>query len=196
MKLKVTTLQESKIPGCTCIYAKDSFEYLQPIKKKNISESSRFQNHAYNLRQSGWVYMKQNCIKLGKSHYRRNSTSFLAETSFKRKNMVWTREATKLREWRHAFSEKHYIRILGKQSKTEMMQGYNRILCSWEGGKLLIGSLCLLAHPRVRNSTSALLQAFECLLSQKFNLYEWITYHFGLIKRNHIWGKQWLFHGK
>lgn len=145
MKLKVITLQENKIPGCTCIYAKDSFEYLQLIKKKTSLkvQGSRIMRTSSGQK-SGWVYMKQNCIKLGQSHYRRNSISFLAETSFKRKNMVWTREATTLREWRHAFSEKHCIRVLGKQSKTEMMQGYNRMFRSWEGGTLLIGSLCLL----------------------------------------------------
>lgn len=34
MKLKVITLQKCKLPGSIRIYAKDSFEYLQPIKKK------------------------------------------------------------------------------------------------------------------------------------------------------------------
>lgn len=34
MKLKVITLQKSRIPVCKYIYARDSFEYLQPIKKR------------------------------------------------------------------------------------------------------------------------------------------------------------------
>lgn len=51
--------------------------------------------------------------------------------------MVLTREATKLREGRQAFSEKCCIRISGKPSKTEMIRGYNRIHRLWGGGDII-----------------------------------------------------------
>lgn len=61
-----------------CIYTKDFWMYLEPIKKKSISRSSRLQNHA----QTVWLNLYEaETAQSYRNHYRVNSISPLPETS-------------------------------------------------------------------------------------------------------------------
>lgn len=63
---------------CLCSYTINFWMYLEPIKRKSISRSSRLQNHA----QTVWLNLYEaETAQSYRNHYRVNSISPLAETS-------------------------------------------------------------------------------------------------------------------